>query len=346
MVELEVVACFWIDPLTDSRWTDFIRHHACSSVFHTPEWMRALYLTYGYTPIVLTTSPPGQSIANGIPFCRINSALTGKRLISLPFSDHCQPLANSDDLQVLLPFLMDTQKQDMLKFVELRPLKPVASHPFSCSQRYYFHSLDLRFSLEDIFQRFHLDCVRRKIHRAEREGLTTEFGRSDKLLEEFYSMQVITRRRHGYPPQPRQWFKNLLNAMGENATIRVARYRGRPISSILILDHKRTAIYKYSCSELSDNKRGGTQLILWQAIEDAKAKGMEEFDLGRSDIENPGLSIFKERWGAKKQDLEYFKYPAQFAQNPRRWKIFAEIIKNLPKPILTAAGRLLYRHIA
>jgi hypothetical protein len=84
---------YWIDPITDSRWPEFILRHPSSSVFHTPAWLTALQRTYGYTPLVLTTSPPGSKIENGIPFCRVNSILTGNRLVSLPFSDHWQPHA-------------------------------------------------------------------------------------------------------------------------------------------------------------------------------------------------------------------------------------------------------------
>src|SRR5512136_1015169 len=97
------MAYYWIDPLVDSRWREFVANHPSSSVFHTPEWMHAMKLTYGYTPLVLTTSPPGKELANGIAFCRIHSLITGTRLVSLPFSDHCQPLSAPEELLQALP---------------------------------------------------------------------------------------------------------------------------------------------------------------------------------------------------------------------------------------------------
>jgi lipid II:glycine glycyltransferase (peptidoglycan interpeptide bridge formation enzyme) len=36
-----------------------------------------------------------------------------------------------------------------------------------------------------------------------------------------------------------------------------------------------------------------TQLLLWKAIEEAKAEGMQFMDLGRCDIEAEGLAVFK-----------------------------------------------------
>jgi hypothetical protein len=335
---------YWIDPLTDRRWEEFIERHPASSVFHTPSWLAALCRTYCFDPAALTTSAPGEPLANGIPFCRVRSVLTGRRLVSLPFSDHCQPLASSEELPFLLEAAQESFRSERLKYVELRPLDPPAPPAldgFICSQKFFFHLLDLRPALDDIFKKCHGDCVRRKIRRAGREGLTVDAGRSDALLDDFYALQVITRHRHGLPPQPRQWFKNLLEEMGEKATLRVARAPGRAVSAILTLRHKRTEVYKYGASRAEDNNRGGMQLLLWTAIEDAKAAGMVELDLGRSDLDEAGLIQFKDRWGAQGRELAYYRYPTAAHPNPK-----LSLLGKLPKPVLIAMGRLLYRHMA
>jgi hypothetical protein len=332
---------YWIDPLKDSRWAEFVERHPHSSIFHTPAWLGALRRTYGFEPVAITSSPPGTELTSGIPFCRVRSILTGNRLVSLPFSDHCRPLASPEELPGLLEAVRETLALDRLKYAELRPRDEPALPGFTCSQRYLFHMLDLRPSLNEIFHKFHADCVRRKIRRAAREGLTVDAGRSDALLHDFYTLQVETRRRHGLPPQPRRWFSNLVAAMGEKATVRVARADGRAIAAILMLRHKQIDVYKYGCSRAEDNNRGGMQLILWKAIEDAKACGMQEMDLGRGDFEDEGLAHFKERWGAERQELSYFRYPAAAHR-----KISIPFLGRLPKPVLIAAGRLLYRHMA
>jgi hypothetical protein len=83
-----------VDPLRDPRWKQFIAKDQRSSIFHTPEWLDALRRTYGYVPVVLTTSPPDVPLRNGIALCSVSSWLTGERLVSLPFSDHCELLVN------------------------------------------------------------------------------------------------------------------------------------------------------------------------------------------------------------------------------------------------------------
>src|SRR5262245_16729458 len=87
-----------IDPLRDPRWQALIEKHPCASVFHSLGWLEALRRTYGYDPVVFSTCPPeATELTNGLVFCRVKSWLTGWRLVSLPFSDHCEPLVSSPD---------------------------------------------------------------------------------------------------------------------------------------------------------------------------------------------------------------------------------------------------------
>src|SRR5690242_12893147 len=81
-----------INPLVDDRWPEFIGRHPNASVFHSRGWLSALQSTYGYEPLAFTTSAPSEELKNALLFCVVRSWLTGSRLVSLPFSDHCDPL--------------------------------------------------------------------------------------------------------------------------------------------------------------------------------------------------------------------------------------------------------------
>src|SRR6185369_4897333 len=86
---------YQIDPLRDPRWPEFVNRHRDASVFHSRPWLQAVQRTYGYTPVVYTTSAPTEALSNGIVLCRISSWLTGRRMVSVPFSDHCEPLVDT-----------------------------------------------------------------------------------------------------------------------------------------------------------------------------------------------------------------------------------------------------------
>ena len=72
-------------------------------MFHTPGWLEALHRTHGYRPVVLSTFARDQELRNAMVFCRVDSFLTGCRLVSVPFADHCEPLVDGPkDLEEFL----------------------------------------------------------------------------------------------------------------------------------------------------------------------------------------------------------------------------------------------------
>ena len=340
-----------IDPLQDPRWPDFVAKHPRGSVFHSRPWLTALRLTYGYEPIAYTTSEAGTELMNGLVFCQINSWLTGRRLVSLPFSDHSELLVDRDeDLLALLAFLREDLRTKRWKYIEIRPLQRSieGSVGFVKTADVYFHRLDLRPSVETLLRSFHNSNVRAKIRRAEREALTYQAGRSEGLLRVFYHLLLMTCRRRRLPPQPIDWFRHLLHCLGEAATIHVASKDGRPAASILTLTFKRTLVYKYGCSDARFNSLGGTQFLFWRAIQDAKREGLDDFDLGRSEMDASGLITFKDRWGTARSVLSYFRCPpAPTLHNSAAWptRMAKPVFARLPGSLLVAAGKILYRHV-
>jgi hypothetical protein len=345
------VTVYEIDPTCDKRWDEFLETHSQASIFHTRGWLEALRRTYRYVPIAFTTSPPGGPLTNGLPFCRISSWLSGRRLVSLPFSDHCSPLIESpEQLTCLLTYLRNKLAREKWNYIEVRPTPAVvtARGTFEKSKFFCSHNLDLRPRLDKIWQDFHRDCVQRKIQRAAREGLLCEQGRSDFLLDKFYHLLLMTRRRHGLPAQPLNWFRNVVDCLGEKVKIWVASKDGQPVASIFTLRYKQVLVYKYGCSDHSFSNLGGTQLLFWNAIEEAKKNQLSEFDMGRSDCDNSGLIAFKERWGATRTELTYLRYPMTNSHSTAEaGQAFLSkyLWSHAPNALLAVGGRALYRHM-
>lgn len=342
---------YQVDPLRDPRWSELLSRHPAATVFHLPEWLEALQRTYRYEPVVFTTSAPYQELTDGFAMCRVNSWLTGRRLVSLPFSDHCEPLVSGmEEFLRLLFGLKHEMVRGMQKYMEFRPLRlfPGCESGLEKSEHFCFHKLDLSPTINELFDQFHKNCVRKKILRAEREGLVYEDGYSAALLRKFYDLQVITRRRHQLAPQPFAWFRNLAACMGEKLKVRLVWKDNKPIASILTLKFRQTLVCKYACSDRLFSNLGGTQLLFWKTIQDAKREGLLEFDLGRSDSGNEGLMLFKDHLGATRTAVTYWRYPASSAAHVGdTWKmaLAKRIFSHLPNTWLTTTGSLLYRHI-
>jgi lipid II:glycine glycyltransferase (peptidoglycan interpeptide bridge formation enzyme) len=341
-----------IDPLSDSRWEAFVNDHPQASVFHSKPWLKALRLAYGYDSIVLTTCSRETALTNGLVFCRVKSWLTGRRLVSLPFADHCEPLTNnSAELDDLLSHVSHASQRDAgkWKYIEIRPTSYQfeSRNGFRKSATYLVHSLDLRKSKQELFNNLHKSSLQSKIRRAEREALHYEEGNSEGMLNKFYGLMIATRRRHYLPPQPRSWFHALIHTFGDRLKIRVVSKDGLPIASIITLSHKKSMVYKYGCSDVRFHRFGGMALLLWNAIQEAKDMGAEELDMGRSDCDNLGLISFKERFGAVGKPLFYWTHSTRprATLDVQEKALLHRLVPMTPDFVLEMAGKLLYRHM-
>jgi len=350
----KVKELYRVDPIEDPRWSEFLDKDPNASIYHSAGWLKALRKTYEYEPVVFTTASPGQALRSGLLFCHIDSWLTGERIVSLPFSDHCDPLINSiEEWDSVIASLQSEATERNWKYIEIRPLNTALLHEgdrtgFRLAKQYYIHCLDLRPDLAQIRRGFDKDSILRRIRRAERAGLREKCGRSEDLLRDFYDLLVLTRIRHSLPPQPYRWFANLIGCLDDRVEIRLAYKDETPIAAILNLRFKDRIYYKYGCLDSRYKRYGGMALLLWKAIEEAKATGATEFDLGRSDQDNPGLIIFKNHWGAAPKLLDYWRLSRSASLKPieeRGAGIIKRVVSFMPRCLLTAAGRLLYRHI-
>lgn len=344
---------YTLDPISDPRWQEFLQSDPRASVFHSPGWLEAILRTYDYVPVVFTTTPPDRPLDNGAAFSIVKSWLVRPRLVSLPFSDHVDPLmANDADLSELLRELRRGQQAGLWKRIEFRAPTAVTQDPswaaFHDGQAYALHRVDLRAGLDKVYSRFHRDSIQRKIHKAERSGIQEDVGRSERHLQLFFALHTTTRRRKGLPPPPYSWFRNILNCLVENAKIRIALKDGLPIAAILTLRFKETAVYKYGCTDNRYHNFGAMPFLLWKAMEQACHSGAQEFDLGRSEIHNSGLIRFKEKFGAARTEFTHKIFPGKHPiASEQDWRMAwaKKVFKLLPERVLIYAGARIYPHI-
>ena len=299
---------------------------------------------------MLTSTPADEPLKDGIVLCSVSSWITGTRLVSVPFADHCDSLLNDDnEFTEFMDYLRAECDRRHWKYVEFRPL--CGTHERDCglppNSSYWAHELDTKPCLEQILRGLHKNSFQRKIRRAHTERLSYEVGTSQQLLDEFYRLLLSTRRRQQLLPQPRKWFKNLVACMGDTVQIRLARKDSVPVAAMLTLRHRSSVVFKYGCSEKSFHNMGAVPYLFWKLIEECKASGVESIDLGRSDLTNEGLIAFKDRLGAARKPLTYYRYTNLKTQRMPNWESpgFAGLFAILPDTVLSTAGGLVYKHI-
>ena len=113
-----------IDPITDSRWDDFIMKHPESTFFHRSAWAQVLRDRYGDKSTYYIIENERGEIMAAAPFVRIQSPLMGRRLTCLPCSEYCFPLAYTrEGISQLLVAAKEEVQSGRVSYLEIRGWK-------------------------------------------------------------------------------------------------------------------------------------------------------------------------------------------------------------------------------
>ena len=141
-------------PTTSDDWLEFLSSQPDADIFHHPSWIEFLAECYGYIPSLLVLRGEGGRIRGGLPLMQVNSWLTGRRVISLPFSDFCPPLAVDETaMSELVRALSAWRKQNnWSRFQVSWPLPP--QDGVYTSEGFYRHFTILTKDAENVFRNF------------------------------------------------------------------------------------------------------------------------------------------------------------------------------------------------
>jgi hypothetical protein len=337
-----------VDPLTQPEW-DRRGGKLAPSFFHTQAWARVLVDTYGFRPQYFISGDA--SAPTALPMMEIDSWLTGRRGICLPFTDECAPGAlDAAAFEPVLSAALEHAKRRRWAYLEIRGGRPLLG-PIPAAAAYWGHTLSLEPSTNAQFTRV-ADSHRRAVRKAERSGLTVEFSTSPAATRAFYALLCRTRRRHGLPPQPWEFFANIqkyILAAGAGH-VALAKNGVIPIAGAIFFHCGSEVLFKFGASDERWQHLRGNNLVMWRAIQRYGEEGCRQLDFGRTSRENTGLRQFKLAWGAREREVEYFRYrPMEggFSSAPDRaagW--YNHVFRHLPMPLSKLAGSFLYKHIA
>jgi len=336
-----------IDPTQAGSWNERTRTR---SFFHSSAWAEVLRGTYGHEPCYIA-GWAGQTLAALLPMMEVNSALTGRRGVSLPFLDRCPPLlANPELAPALFAEGIKLGTARGWKYMEVRGWTTApANHAPSIS--YAGHLLPLHRDTDLLFG--NLDPgIRRGIRKARRESVVFSIDTTLESMREFYRLHCLTRAKHGVPPQPASFFEHIYRsvvARGQGLIV-TARRAGRAVAAAVFFHDGTQALYKYGASDPKQLDLRGNNLVMWEAIQSYAARGYESLDFGRTSNENEGLRRFKRGFGAAECRIDYWKYHfarAEFMPGQDRasgWT--THVFRRMPRCVLRLAGRILYPHLS
>jgi len=339
-----------LNPLDYPGWDDLLATHPDSTFFQSTAWAKVLQKNYGFSPSYFVVLREDRLLAL-FPVMEVNSPLTGRRGVALPFTDSCVPLDHDSLIQkVAIPDVMGFGRERGWKYLECRGGKNFFGN-VPAFQTFFTHELKLFRDEQYLFARFE-SSTRRAIRKVEKLGVSIQLSQTLESVREYYSLHCKTRKRHGLPPQSFGFFRNVHEQVlsAKRGMVVLARRGHDLIAGAIFFHFGDQAIYKFGASNEAFQDLRGNNLVMWSAIKWYAGKGLKTLNFGRTSVTNEGLRRFKCGWGAEERTSEYVRY--DFRHN--RYVIGKDgasgwhnhVFRLLPLFASRLLGSLLYRHVA
>lgn len=345
-----------VDPWKDTRWDAYVASHPRATVYHTGGWIR-IVCEIGRYPSLCLVHEHESHVTGVMPLVSVESALTGRRISTLPFSDMCFPLA--DDTAVATALLAragEIRKERRAAFHEMRGLPALRAASdvevpgYARSGHFYNFVIPLVSDAEAVRMTFSRTGVRQTISKSVKLGVTVRLGDA-RDLPAFYALYVRNRLRHGIPPQPRKMFSTILErpGAGASAMLYLAEHEGTAVAALIMLRHNGVTYAKYEGVDESRRDLAALYPLFWKTIEDAVLAGDRAYDFGRTAADNTGLCQFKQRWGTTQTEMPYyFDPPAEGVSVVRtdslKYRVFTGAFRRMPAGLAVRIGERIFRH--
>ena len=296
-----------IDPRDSPVWQKLVDRTA-SSVFHSPAWMQVLSDTYGWEPFAYVVVNSSGDPCAGLPCCKIADVF-GERIVSMPFSDYCDPLVSDARCwHVLVEALLPEHCPITVRC--LHNDLPLQDSRFKPTKQTKWHGLDLRPDLPALWEAMH-DSKHRAIRKSQREGVQVRVAESEQELRTFFEMHLKVRKyKLNLLAQPFLFFQNIWRRFVEpgRGFLLLAYFQDRIVAGDYFLEWKDTLYYKFNASLVEDLSHRPNDLLMWEGIQRAKARGLKFLDLGLSDWDQEGLVRYKRMFGTEEKAISFLRY--------------------------------------
>ncbi|MFC2168341.1 lipid II:glycine glycyltransferase FemX [Acidobacteriota bacterium] len=337
-----------LDPTEFRDWEALLLRSDNHNFFQTSAWAKVLESTYRFKPMYFVLLEE-EKIALLLPLMEVYSPLKQKRGVSLPFTDQCTPqFQKKEYLKGALQSAIEFGEENNWKYIELRS-DDYFTEEISPWDSFYVHDIDLLKTESELFSALS-NSNRRSIRKATKEGLSIKFDHSLDSMKAFYRLNCITRKRHGLPPQPYIFFKNIFEYILSRGfgTIASASHKGEVIAASVFFTFGTKVLFKYGASEIKYQNLRPNNLIMWEALRRYRDQGFQTMNLGRTEITNLGLVRYKRTWGGKESVLKYYKYDikkkAFLRKNQKNSELYTRLFAKTPIIVLRIIGRLFYKY--
>lgn len=172
------------------------------------------------------------------------------------------------------------------------------------------HQLDLTESEVELLSSMR-KSTRYEIKRGQKLGIKVSSSTDQGQIEDFYRLQLKTAKRHGFVPFSLNFLAKQFEVFSRDgqAMLYSASLKDKLLTQAIIIVYGHEADYHYAASTEANRKYPGSYLLQWEAIKEAKRRGMSRYNLwgvapeGAKHHRFYGVSVFKR--GFRGKDVEY-----------------------------------------
>lgn len=338
-----------VDPRSDSLWSALARGQS-GSLFTSPPWITAVCESYGFTPRARVAIDGAGRPTAGFAWVPI-SDLRGDRLVSMPFSDRAEPIAqDAHSLERLMVEPLDSGVPLTIRCLDTAA--PTVDGRLTCTGQAAWHATYLDAPL-DIMHRALSSGTRRNLAAAQRHGVHVRAFTDICALRRFHGMHVSLRRqKYRLLAQPVSFFERIWEHFEpRDAIVTLLAYvDDDPVAGAVFLAWEDTLYYKFGASHSSALHLRPNEALFWSAISWASERGYRLLDWGLSDLEQPGLIAFKRKWLSEERRIVTMTSSA-IETGGAPVPLLSELTRlftddAVPQNITEQAGSLLYRYFA
>lgn len=330
----------------DVAWDKFVEFSQDSTIAHRIGWKRIMVEGLGHRPKYLIAMDDSR-VTGILPMIILRAWWKTKYLISLPWIDYGGILAeNSETEKLLFEEAVQIAGNEKAEFIEFRTTAAGSMNLELRKDKVTF-LLKLEKDFDKIWTGFG-PKLRNQIRKAEKSGLTTEFG-GGEFLDDFYRVISYNMRDLGTPVWGRKFFETILTAFPNSAQIILVKKDYKVIAAGLLLYFKDRLYIPTASSYRSMLKNCPNHALYWAAIKKGCEEGYRYFDFGRSSWDSNTFN-FKKQWVPEPIQLHWQYYlgkskviPALNPSNPK-YKILIKLWKKMPLSLANYLGPKIIRN--
>lgn len=323
------------------EWDAFVEKHPEGCVYQLSEWRNVISETFGkQVHSVAAVSDEGQ-LLGVLSLVRLKLPPIVDMLVSLPYCNYAGLLAERQDVgELLLGEAAALAESLGCPSLEIRSRDPFDVPNWTLRRDKVRMILQLPDSADELGKMLGAK-KRSQIRRPLREGATIHIGAAE-LVHEFYEVFARKMRDLGTPVYSREFFYNVVNALGERVRVVIVRIDDSPVAAAILIQFRNGMEIPWAASDRRYDRFSVNMFLYWHALVFAIEVGCTSFDFGRCTVDS-GSYRFKLQWGTQMHELGWLcrGRPAIGSEEPRGFSVREAMTaawQRLPLPLANWLG--------